>query len=119
MRLIAIIATAAFTASPAFAKPMECIFSQKEQCQRGSPCRTVPADRMWTKLDMTVGTYSRCDAKGCDDYRGDVARSGIWANFTFPGRAFIAKVSVDGDLVEVATLNDVTFVSYGKCRYPA
>lgn len=102
--------------SPAIAKPMQCVFTQKEQCQAGIPCRTIAADRIWTKLDLTARTYSRCDAKGCDAYEVQIARSGAWANLTFPGRAMLAKLSIEGDLVEAVTLNDVTLVGFGKCK---
>jgi hypothetical protein len=107
---------ALIVASPAVAAQMQCAFAQKEQCQSRSPCRTIPADRVWTKLDLTAHAYARCDAKGCDAYEVQIARSGIWANFTFPGRAMFAKLSNEGDLVEAVTLNDVTLISFGKCR---
>ena len=71
---------------------MQCVFAQKEQCKSGSPCQTIAADRIWTKLDLTAHTYARCDAKGCDAYDAQIARSGIWANFAFPGRAMLAKL---------------------------
>jgi hypothetical protein len=116
MKLFAIFTSAVLIASPAVAAPMQCVFTQKEQCQSGSPCRTIPADRVWTKLDLAAGTYARCEASGCDSHKVQVARGGIWANLTFPGRAMLAKLSIDGNLVEAVTLNDITLISFGKCK---
>jgi len=46
-------------ATPAVATPMECVIAQKEQCQPGSPCRTLAANRMWNKVNLTAHTYAR------------------------------------------------------------
>ena len=113
-RFLAMIAL--LVASPAVATPMQCDFSQKEHCQSGSPCGTTVANVVWVKLDLTAHTYSRCDTKGCDAYDVQIARSGVWANITFPERAMVAKLSNAGNLVEVVTLNDLTLISFGKCK---
>ena len=65
-------------------------------------------------LDPLTGDYSRCDDKGCNSYVVDVSVSGIFLNFTRPGT--MAKVALDGAMyMEVATLKDTAYISFGEC----
>ena len=116
MKLRMLFAGAVTISSPLAAAPMQCVFAQKEQCQSGSPCFTIPANRVWVKLDVAARVYSRCEAEGCDKHAIQIARGGDWANINFPGKAMLAKLSVRGDLVEAVTLNDTTLISFGKCK---
>ena len=92
----------------------ECRFTDKRQCSAGEPCKPIPS-KIFTRLSLD-GSYARCDAKGCDDYKANVSRSGNWAIFDIPGRGMVSKMSVQRDIVEVTTINDVVLIGYGKCQ---
>lgn len=117
MKKMILIGTLALTsAAPTLGAAItyECRFADKRQCSAGKPCKAMPS-KVFTRLTLD-GSYARCDEKGCDDYKANVTRSGNWAIFDIPGRGMVAKMSMDLDLVEVTTINDVVLIGYGKCQ---
>ncbi len=79
-------------------------------------CVSAPA-LVSVKLDFAVGTYARCDAKGCDTYDIDrISAGGVFSHVTVaPGLLF--KVENDGSAyTEVATAGLVSHVNHGRCE---
>lgn len=109
-----ILASLAMTC-PAGAQPRSCTLVQKEQCEPGSPCRSI-ASTVGLILDAQTGSYQRCNGKGCDTYKAVVSKSGIWTLMENPGHGFFAKISPNQEVVEVVSMNSVVLVGYGTCR---
>jgi hypothetical protein len=70
------------------------------------------------RIEPERRVYSRCDARGCDDYDDAlISRSGDFVNVALPEHGMLAKLSLsDGAFVEVAALGTAALVSYGRCR---
>lgn len=93
-----------------------CTVTEKMQCSAGSGCAKIEP-KIVIRLDRAAGTYSRCDAKGCDDYRAQFFDSGVFVNIALPERGVLAKMSVDGSIfTEVVTLTGVVLLSFGSCN---
>jgi len=73
---------------------------------------------VFNRIDVDRGTYSRCDASGCDEYDAVLRSSGIFTLIEVPGRDILAKMSHDGSLfLEVVTLVTDVYVSFGSCSW--
>ena len=93
-----------------------CSIAEKSQCQAGTGCSAVQPTIV-IRLDMATNSYSRCDAKGCDDFVAQYSQSGNYINIALPERGMMAKLSMDGSsFTEVATLAGVVLVSFGSCK---
>ena len=93
-----------------------CTIAEKLACGRASGCKRIPVSVV-IRLDVQNQTYSRCDAKGCDDYPSQFAPSGIFTVIDVPGRGMVAKMLGDGsEFVEVVTQGTGVIVSFGKCN---
>ena len=114
-RLLASLAV--FLASPVSAyAETTCTASEKLQCLSGSGCQAVEPTIV-VRLNPNLGTYSRCDAKGCDDYQAQYSSSGMFINIALPERGLLAKMAVDGSyFTEVATLATAVLVTFGSCK---
>lgn len=95
------------------AATVKCQITQKYNCSSNSCENVVPT--ITSHIDTKGSTYSRCDAKGCDDYRASVTKSGDFINIALPERGMLAKISIDNGFVEVATVGLTTLISYGVC----
>jgi hypothetical protein len=94
-----------------------CTISQKQVCRPGVECEQTK-NSIVVRIDWNQGTYSRCDAKGCDALSMQFAVSGDFLNIEVPGRGMLAKISKDGSsYVEVATFMTNVIVSFGSCKF--
>ena len=104
------LAALALMTGQAAAAPLLCSIDRKVQCDRQGCVPGVigvyPERR----------TYSRCDAKGSDDYAAGFTRSGVFIAIDVPGTGMVAKLSDTGGLVEIVTMGLVVLVSHGECR---
>ncbi len=89
-------------------KPTRLDACGREGCKEGKPVVEV----RWEPK----GSYQRCDAKDCDSYQPKVGYSGIWTNIAIPDNGMMARITADGQYMEVATLNDVALVYHGQCK---
>jgi hypothetical protein len=93
-----------------------CTIREKYSCAEGEGCAPVE-NTIVVRIDIPGATYSRCDAKGCDDYGALFSSSGEYINIDVPGRGMVAKMASDGsEFVEVATLMSVVLLSFGNCN---
>lgn len=89
-------------------KPTRVEACGREGCKEGKPVVEV----RWEPS----GTYQRCDTNGCDSYQPKVSYSGIWANIAIPESGMMARITADGQYMEVATINDTALVYHGQCK---
>ena len=89
-------------------KPVRVDACGRDGCKEGKPVVEV----RWEPN----GSYQRCDAKGCDSYQPKVSYSGIWTNIAIPENGMMARITADGQYMEVATLNDMALVYHGQCK---
>lgn len=79
-------------------------------CKQGTPTIVI-------RVDEERQQYSRCDAKGCDDYAAVFSRSGMFVNISMPKNGVMAKMTEDGpSFLEVVTVMDVPLISFGTCK---
>lgn len=106
----------ALFSSATVAAPLRCDISVKQRCQPTTGCGAVPA-KVFNLVDLSRGTYSRCDEAGCDNYEGTMSKSGAFVLIDLVGRGMVAKIEADTlKFLEVVTLTtDVVFVSWGTC----
>ena len=116
MRYVLAIVLASLFAVPAGAEIIICEISEKHYCGLGKGCQTIAAT-VWSVIDTTRKTYSRCDSAGCEEHDARFSTPGAYVTIDLPGTGTIAKMSiVDGDFLEVATLTTTAYVSFGTCR---
>lgn len=103
-------------ATPALAEGFRCDISMKQQCQPATGCIAVPA-KVFNLVDLSLGTYSRCDTAGCDEYEASLSKSGIFVEIDIPGRGMLAKLDLGTfKFLELVTLStDVVYLSWGTC----
>ncbi len=53
-----------------------CTISEKLQCNPGEGCVAIK-NSIVVRIDFNQQVYSRCDAKGCDDFIGQFSKSGV------------------------------------------
>ena len=98
------------------AAELRCEISEKHLCQPSADCTRVPA-KVWNLIDLENRTYARCDNSGCDTYDALVSTSGVVTRVEVPGRGLTTTLTDGGSsFVEVATLVDTVYVSFGSCR---
>lgn len=113
---LGVAATLGVLAVEAAQADITCTINQKHSCAPQQGCKPVKVTIV-LRMDPKSGTYSRCDAKGRDDFEAQFSRSGVFVNIALPKKGLMAKMSVDGSMfLEVATLSDVALVSYGSCK---
>jgi hypothetical protein len=93
-----------------------CTIAEKWQCTQGQGC--LPIDnKIVIRMDETQKTYSRCDAKGCDDFPALFNQAGSFVNVAIPANGLLAKFGADGSgFVEVTTLGSTVLLSFGSCH---
>ena len=102
-------------ASEVVAAQLRCDIQSKVRCSSTGCTDSVLG--LWNLIDLEGGRLSRCDQKGCDHYQMVVTRSGIYLNLEVPGRAMLAKMTMDGsDYLEVATIGTTALISHGSCK---
>jgi hypothetical protein len=93
-----------------------CKVDEKQSCSAGDGCQAVE-NKIIVRIDLEKGTYSRCDAKGCDDFSAHFSLSGDFIIADVPGRGMFAKMSKNGSsYVEVVSLMTTILVSFGSCQ---
>lgn len=93
-----------------------CAVNQKFYCEKGKACISIK-NNIVIRVDYLKRVYSRCDTKGCDDYKALIGKSGTFTNIFIPNRGALAKVSMlDHSFLEVVTLGTNAYVSHGICR---
>jgi hypothetical protein len=101
---------------PATAQTLRCEVQSKQECQPTSGCNPA-AMAVFNKIDLDRQTFSRCDSMGCDDYQATFTASGIFMNIDVVGRGLSAKLNTsDNSFLETASMGDIVYVSFGKCR---
>jgi hypothetical protein len=101
-------------ASPAFAVTT-CTVDQKQSCDSSVGCQAIK-NSIVVRIDWNQGSYSRCDAKGCDDLSMKTSSSGDFINIEVPEHGMLAKISKStSSFVEVATIMETVLVSFGRC----
>ncbi|WP_343546607.1 hypothetical protein [Sphingobium yanoikuyae] len=113
--LVAFIMTVTL-ATPALAKPLQCNWVEKNQCDAGKGCRKISAGTISVSLDTKTKEYKRCDRNGCDTYQANVHVSGAFTIFDLAGRGVFAKVGPNGQSSEVVSLGNSILISHGFCR---
>jgi hypothetical protein len=102
------------SASPAFAVTT-CTADQKQSCDSSVGCQPIK-NSIVVRIDWNQGSYSRCDAKGCDDLSMRTSSSGDFINIEVPEHGMLAKISKStSSFVEVATIMETVLVSFGRC----
>ena len=103
------------TAAMAAEGIMTCTVTHKYAC--GDKGCTSGDPTIVIRIDFDRSIYSRCDAKGCDDFDAVITRSGIFVNVALPNRGAMAKLSEDGsNFTEVVTVMTTPVISLGYCR---
>jgi hypothetical protein len=111
--LMLLIATAG---GPANAETLICSFEQKQICNGGRPCESIPIGKNWTAVWIDRNKIARCEGEKCDFY--DMTASGDYKGFrTFeaPSRGMFIKIGPDGAAMEVASLATMAVISHGRC----
>lgn len=115
MKLSTILASLiVLSSTPAMAQ-VTCTITSKfgcgpQGCKQGTPTIVV-------RIDEERQQYSRCDAKGCDDYAALFSRSGMFLNIAMPKNGAMAKMTEDGSsFVEIVTVMDVPIICFGTCK---
>ena len=116
MKVFVAAAVLIVSSAPAYAKALQCRWTEKQQCDPGRGCKAIPPGTISVKLDPQTREYSRCDSKGCDTYQANVNSSGLFKVYELPGRGVFAKVALDGQATEVVSLMNSILVSQGRCR---
>lgn len=117
MRKIAIvIAALAFQVTASESAALMCFISEKVHCAQGQGCKPVES-KIAVRINTEQQLYSRCDAKGCDEYQAEFGVSGVFINIAVPKNGMLAKLSTDGrSFIEVVTLGTDVLISYGSCN---
>jgi hypothetical protein len=103
------------SASPVFAVTT-CTVDQKQSCDSGVGCQPTK-NSIVVRIDWNQGSYSRCDAKGCDDLSMKTSSTGDLINIEVPEHAMLAKISKNtSSFIEVATIMETVLVSFGRCQ---
>ena len=76
----------------ATAAPIICGIDEKFACTRGG-CDPLPANRVYTRIDLERRVYARCDDRGCDEYQATIWQGGGYINIELPGHTAFAKLS--------------------------
>ena len=98
------------------AAPLTCRWTAKQQCDAGTPCRTIPAS-VWTTVDKQTQRYQRCDRKGCDSYTAVVTVGpGAFTVYDLIGRGVFLKMEAGGGATEIVSLGHSVLISHGTCR---
>jgi hypothetical protein len=93
-----------------------CTITEKFQCAQGQGCQPIES-KVVIRINVEKQVYSRCDAKGCDDYQAQFTVSGKFINIAVPANGLLAKLTADGSsFTEVATLGTAVLLSFGSCR---
>ena len=109
--LASIFATVGFVDAQNF----RCEITAKHYCTADRGCSATPTP-VFNRIDVDRGTYSRCDASGCDEYDAVLRSSGVFTLIEVPGKDILAKMSRDGSMfLEVVTLATDVYVSFGSC----
>jgi hypothetical protein len=92
-----------------------CTITEKLQCAQGQGCQSVK-NTIIVRIDTERQIYSRCDAKGCDEFQPQFNVSGKFTNIAVPANGLLAKLATDGSsFTEVATLGTAVLLSFGFC----
>jgi hypothetical protein len=96
------------------AQSKDCVVATALVCDTGI-CKTMP-NSILIKVDARKKSVSRCDEKGCDEFRVEIFQSGEMSNLSNGPQGYLLKLSdVDQSFVEVATLTTVVFLKFGRC----
>ena len=101
---------------PGHAETLVCSFEQKQICNGGKLCETIPVGSSWTAIWIDRNKIVRCDGDKCDFY--DMTASGDYKGFrTYeaPSRGMFVKVGPNGAAMEVASLATMAVISHGRC----
>jgi hypothetical protein len=102
------------SASTSFAQTIRCDITTKFAC--GSAGCQANKLGVFNRIDFDSRKFSRCDARGCDDYDAIIQRSGEFILIDVTGRGMFAKLSADGsEFVEVTSLGISILASFGTC----
>ncbi len=72
---------------------------------------------IWIKIDFRRNIYARCDKKGCSRCDFTLSISGRYTNILLPKCAAFIKINnINYSFVDMTTLTNHVFVSYGRCR---
>ena len=93
-----------------------CTIFEKMICGQGKTCESIK-NEIVIQLEFEKQIYSRCDAKGCDNYKAQFYPSGEYINISVGERGVLAKLSRDGSsFVEAATIGNQILLSFGSCK---
>jgi hypothetical protein len=93
-----------------------CTVDQKLSCSAAVGCQSIK-NSIIIRIDWNQGSYSRCDAKGCDDFSMQFLPSGDFINVDVTGHGMLAKISKNGaSFTEVITIMETAIVSFGNCK---
>jgi hypothetical protein len=100
----------------AYAQTVTCSISTKFICESDAGCMQVEPG-VWSTIDYSDQTYSRCDRRGCDKYNARFHRRAGFVVIEIPGRGITGTFSVDTSVfLEVATTGTTAIVSFGTCQ---
>lgn len=100
---------------PSSAATLRCEIAAKQLCQSALGCSAAPA-KVYNLVDPSTLNYARCDSLGCDTYEASIATSGNFLIIDIPGRGMLAKLDLETlAFLEVVTLTDMIYVSWGNC----
>lgn len=92
--------------------PTTKVFCDRTSCEKDSPS-------VWVELDRRAKTFSRCDVKGCDTYKGNFETAGVFTNIQgVTPMGTMIKVLGDRKYIEVATIGLSSLISNGTCVAP-
>lgn len=110
-----------FFASPSYAAEqkstsLRCEFTSKFVCS-GASCEQIVSTETHILVDTEKGSYSRCDSRGCDNYKPIISKSGVFTNVALPKNGSVVKIQNDEmSVVDVATIGLHPLVSHGTCK---
>ena len=96
------------------ASKWRCTITSQYVCSKKGCDQNPPT--VWINLDFSANLYERCDAKGCDAYPMRSFVGGIYTTISLarPG-TFLKAVNDGSEFVEVASMGNVTFNTFGRC----
>lgn len=93
---------------------MKCAFRKRQICANGECREAKPVVK--TTITPSDETYERCDKDGCDTLNAVHSESGAFHIYMLPDNAGMIKIGPGGDALEVLTMWNEAYLSFGKCN---
>ena len=98
---------------------LKCEMASAVACEKDG-CRVIPPKittymASYTSDSKSNGYYYRCTAEGCSTHKPVIATSGQFTIFSLPESGLVAKLGLQNEVTDIATLMDVVLINRGRC----